>query len=216
VPPRPRVRFSSAAHGSFALDQPADVLDATRRAFVDLPWTWLQQVHGPTVVVVDGPGDRAGATADAAVTATPGAALAVYTADCAPVAFTSDTVVGIAHAGWRGLVGGVLQATVEAMRELGAQRIEAHLGPCIRSRCYEFGAADLEAATVRLGPNVVASTAWGTQALDLTAGVRAALAQAHVATLFDSGVCTACSPVHYSHRARADVARLAGVVWLEP
>jgi hypothetical protein len=140
----------------------------------------------------------------------------VYTADCAPVAFTSDSVVGIAHAGWRGLVGGVLQATVAAMRELGAQGIEAHLGPCIRSRCYEFGAADLEAATVRLGPNVVASTAWGTQAFDLTAGVRAALAQAHVAALVDTGVCTACSPVHYSHRGRADAARLAGVVWLEP
>ena len=216
MPPRPRVRFSSVADGSFALDQPEELLDATRRAFVDLPWTWLRQVHGATVVVVEGPGDRVGATADAAVTATPGAALAVYTADCAPVAFTSDGVVGIAHAGWRGLVGGVVQATVAAMRRLGAQHIEAHLGPCIRSRCYEFGAADLEAAAVQLGPSVVTTTAWGTQAFDMTAGVRAALAQAHVAEVTDTAVCTACSPEHFSHRARVDTGRLAGVVWLEP
>ena len=89
-------------------------------------------MHGARVVVVEGPGGAAGEAADAAVATSAGAALAVLTADCAPVALASpEGVLGVAHAGWRGLRAGVVEATVTTMRRLGATRIEAVLGPCV-------------------------------------------------------------------------------------
>ncbi len=129
------------------------------------------------------PGDGAGEAADAAVTDQPGAVLAVHTADCVPVLLADEEagVVGAAHAGWRGLLRGVLDATLDAMAGLGASvdAVTAHVGPHIRARCYEFGVDDLDAVVARLGPEVAATTAWGTPALDLGAAVRAALALGH-------------------------------------
>jgi purine-nucleoside/S-methyl-5'-thioadenosine phosphorylase / adenosine deaminase len=208
-------------------------VETRRRAVVDLPWTWLRQVHGDRVVHVTEPGGGAGQRADAAVTDRPGCALAVLTADCAPVALVSDDgVVGVAHAGWRGLVGGVLERTVEAMRacrpgDVRACRpgdasagepgdVRAVLGPCIRPGCYEFGADDLARVARRLGEAVRATTASGAPALDVPAAVRAALAQAGVVDVDDVGVCTACSPLHFSHRARGELGRQALVVWRAP
>src|SRR5690606_15998658 len=100
------------------------------------PWTWLRQCHGADVVVVEAPGDQAGARADGAVTAAVGAALVIRAADCAPIALLADEAVGIAHAGWRGLLAGVVERTVEALRGLGATRIEARIGPCISPAAY--------------------------------------------------------------------------------
>ena len=188
-------------------------VEARRRAVLDLPWTWLRQVHGDRVVVVTEPGGGAGQRADAAVTDRPGCALAILTADCAPVALVADGVVGVAHAGWRGLVGGVLERTVESMRVSGARDVRALLGPCIRPGCYEFGSDDLARVARRLGDGVRAKTASGAPALDVPAGVRAALAEVGVDDVDDVGVCTACSPVHFSHRARRELGRQALVVW---
>ena len=100
------------------------------------------QVHSPDVVVVDGPlSDRP--KADALVTATPGVALSVLTADCEPVLFADPEagVIGAAHAGWKGALDGVLEATVEAMVGLGATRgnIAAVIGPTISQQNYEVG-----------------------------------------------------------------------------
>jgi polyphenol oxidase len=216
LPGGARVRFTGRAEGdlSVAGGVAPEVLAERRRAVVDLPWTWLRQVHGGDVVVVDRPGAHAGAEADAAVTAVAGAALAVHTADCAPVALASpEGVLGAAHAGWRGLAAGVLEHTVAAMRDLGATDIVAVLGPCIRPGCYEFGAADLDAVVERLGPVVRGVTSTGRPALDVPAAVRAALAGAGVGDVRDTGVCTACSGDHHSHRARGDAGRQAMVVW---
>jgi YfiH family protein len=189
-------------------------VEARRRAVVDLPWTWLRQVHGDRVVVVSEPGGGAGERADAAVTDRPGCALAILTADCAPVALVAgDGVVGVAHAGWRGLVDGVLERTVERMRGVGAGEVRAVLGPCIRPGCYEFGPADLARVARRLGDVVRATTTSGAPALDVPAAVRAALARAGVSEVDDVGVCTACSPAHFSHRARRELGRQALVVW---
>ncbi len=107
----------------------------------------VTQIHGADVVVVDTPwlaGE--GPQADALVTSRPGIALGVITADCAPVLFADETagVVGAAHAGWRGAAAGVLEATLTAMRALGARRITAAIGPCIRQSSYEVG-VDLHA-----------------------------------------------------------------------
>jgi YfiH family protein len=207
-----QARWTGRAEGDLAEDGP--VGEGRRRAVVDLPWTVLRQVHGAEVVTVTEPGWSWRAPADGAAPAVPGAALAVLTADCAPVALASETgVIGVAHAGWRGLAAGVINSTVAAMRALGAGPIAAVLGPCIRTRCYEFGAEDLDAVVSATGPEVRGVDAAGRPALDLAAGVLAALERAGVTSIEDVGTCTACSSEHFSHRVRGDVARQAMVVW---
>jgi YfiH family protein len=105
----------------------------------------LFQVHGTEVAVLDGHAwpEDARPQADAIVTRRPGTAIGVVTADCAPVLFADAEagVIGAAHAGWRGAVAGVLEATIAAMERLGARRarIAAAIGPCIRQPSYEVG-----------------------------------------------------------------------------
>ena len=104
----------------------------------------VNQVHSADVVVITDP-DRINAAdqpdADALVTALPGVALSVLTADCQPVLFADAQagVIGAAHAGWKGALSGVLEATVDAMRGLGATQIRAVIGPSISQRAYEVG-----------------------------------------------------------------------------
>lgn len=100
----------------------------------------VRQVHGARVAhITDHAAPDAADEADAMVTAHPGVALGIVTADCAPVLFVDRRrrVVGAAHAGWRGACAGVLEATVAAMRDLGAAAIEAAIGPCIHQQSYE-------------------------------------------------------------------------------
>ena len=206
------VRATGRLQGDFAAG--AAGVAARRRAVLDLPWTVPHQVHGAGVVIVDEPGSGTGREADAVVTARPGLAIAVVTADCAPVAFASpEGIAGVAHAGWRGLEAGVLQATVDVMWGLGATAVSAVLGPCIHPECYQFGVADLDRVAGRLGPSVRGTDASGDPALDLPAAVAAALSERGVTLVADAGVCTGCSEAHWSWRARGDRARQALVVW---
>jgi YfiH family protein len=103
----------------------------------------LRQVHGAAVVEASAPWDAL-PEADAMVTRTPGVALGIITADCAPVLFQDAEagVIGAAHAGWKGALAGVLAATIAAMEALGAQRarITAAIGPCIAQASYEVRA----------------------------------------------------------------------------
>ncbi|GHE90022.1 laccase domain protein [Aliiroseovarius zhejiangensis] len=109
----------------------------------------VHQVHSPDVVHVDGPINSAKPQADALVTATPGLALTILTADCQPVLFADPKagVIGAAHAGWKGALDGVLEATIGAMVDLGAMRdnITAIIGPTISQRAYEVGPEFLDA-----------------------------------------------------------------------
>lgn len=102
----------------------------------------LKQVHGPVVITVQTPwAHGAGPQADALVSRQPDLALGIITADCAPVLFVGDNgAVGAAHAGWRGAVAGVLEATVQALQALGAKSVQAAIGPCIHQGSYEIGA----------------------------------------------------------------------------
>lgn len=129
-------------------DDPAKVAENRRRAALHLgaeparlvnPW----QVHSPDAVIVSGPFAGERPKADGIVTATPGLAIAVVTADCGPILF-SDTnagVIGAAHAGWKGAIGGVLENTIAVMETIGAKRqnIKAVLGPSISQANYEVG-----------------------------------------------------------------------------
>jgi hypothetical protein len=179
-----------------------------------MPWTWLHQVHGARVVVVERPGDCRGEEADAAVTTVPGAALAVLTADCAPVGLSSpEGVVAVAHAGWRGLMAGVLEAAIAAMRALGACEVQAALGPCIHPHAYRFSPTDLEFVVNRFGPAVQAVDCQGYPALDLPAAVRAALERSGASLAADAGTCTHCSGAHWSWRARRETSRQATIAF---
>jgi YfiH family protein len=110
----------------------------------------VHQIHSPDVVTVTAPlADRP--RADAMVTATPGLALAVLTADCQPVLFADAKagVIGAAHAGWKGARDGVMEATLDAMEALGARRgqVTAVIGPCISQTAYEVGQEFFESFT---------------------------------------------------------------------
>jgi len=109
----------------------------------------LHQFHSAQVITLDAPVNDARPKADAMVTATPGVALGILTADCQPVLFadTQAGVIGAAHAGWKGAIGGVLEATLDAMEALGAHRADtvAIVGPCISQRAYEVGPEFMDA-----------------------------------------------------------------------
>ncbi len=130
----------------FSADDPARVRENRARAAAALglpaaALLGLKQVHGAEVVTVTAPwAEGEGPAADALVTAQPGLALGIITADCAPVLLAADNgAVGAAHAGWRGAAAGVLEAAVTALRRLGARQIAAAIGPCIHQASYEVG-----------------------------------------------------------------------------
>ena len=137
--------YASLNGGQGSADQTDAVVENRTRILAHLgaqDLVSLHQVHSPDAVVVTGPIQER-PKADAMVTSTPGTALGILTADCTPVLFaeTDAGVIGAAHAGWKGALGGVLEATIDGMVGLGADRakIRAAIGPVISQRAYEVG-----------------------------------------------------------------------------
>jgi len=215
------VRFTGRAEGDLGPGSvdPIDIVERRRRAVLDRPWSWVRQVHRAGVVVVHEPGGASGTEADALVTTDTNAALAIFTADCAPIALVGGSggthVLAAAHAGWRGLMEGVVDAAVDAVRAHGASTIEAAIGPCIHVECYAFSPADLDGIASRFGPEVRGTTSDGQPALDVPAMVRSALGRAGVEVVYESDVCTGCSHDLFSHRARRERERQAMLIWSE-
>jgi polyphenol oxidase len=180
---------------------------------------WLDQVHGTGVQVVDGPMAAPLAGTDAVVTAEPGLALVIITADCVPVLLADPEagVVGAAHAGRTGAAGGIVRDTLAAMRRLGAEptRTEALLGPAICGRCYEVP-AELQAEVEAELPGSATTTRAGTTGLDLRAGLAAQLTTLGVPRVVVDPRCTFEDADLYSYRRDGVTGRQAGVVWLEP
>jgi len=147
-----RAKYHSLNVGFGSDDEPDNVAENRRRASVKMGTGHLNtvhQVHGNRVIRANEPWSPENAPqADAMVTDCPRLALGILTADCAPVLFCDpkSKIIGAAHAGWRGAVGGILQATIEAMIELGANRgtILAAVGPAIGVNSYEVSEAFLE------------------------------------------------------------------------
>lgn len=140
--------YASLNVGGGSRDERANLAANRARAMAafDLPGPALvtaYQVHSATAVAVAGPWPAEPPQADGLVTDTPGVALGILTADCAPILFADPDarVIGAAHAGWRGALNGVAEATVAAMESLGARRgrIRAAVGPCIGPASYEVG-----------------------------------------------------------------------------
>jgi purine-nucleoside/S-methyl-5'-thioadenosine phosphorylase / adenosine deaminase len=136
-------------------------------------------------------------------------------ADCAPVALVAGEAVAAVHVGWRGLLAGVVPTAVELARRRGGGPVRAVVGPCISATHYEFGARELDQLTRRLGPTISGRTADGTAALDLRAGVRAALDDAGVAEHTDVDLCTYASDAYFSHRRDGVTGRQALIITRE-
>jgi YfiH family protein len=224
--------------------QHAAVLENRRRLaqFLPAPPAWLAQVHGAEVAQVDHANMASllssPPTADAAVTREAGVVLGVRTADCLPVLFSdrAGTVVGAAHAGWRGLAGGVLEATLRAMRA-PPQEIVAWLGPAIGPRMFEVGrdvydafcAPEPEAATFfaphrddkRLAADRddkrLAADRDDKWLADLYGLARHRLGRAGVSAVAGGGHCTLTEADRFfSWRREKDAGRMATLIWLGP
>lgn len=186
------------------------------RALLPAEPVWLRQVHGTEVV--DAASASAGTAADASYTHEKNIICAVMAADCMPVLLADERgeVVGIAHAGWRGLCAGVIEATTAAMG-VPAGRILAWLGPAIGPGAYEVG-EEVRAAFVDRDARTAAafqSTRPGHWHLDLYAVARQRLAGCGVARVFGGGLCTASDPLRfYSWRRDRAGGRMAAAVWL--
>lgn len=221
VSPAPFDRFNLGLRSG---DDPALVLENRRilRQEFGLPGepAWVQQVHGAGVARFSVIPDAGAAelVADASVTGEKCLALAILTADCLPVLFCNEagTEVAAAHAGWRGLAGGVLEATVEAMQSKPSDLL-AWLGPAAGPKAYEVGD---EVRDAFLGGGRAAGIAFvatrpGHWLVDLYALARLRLAKAGVRRVFGGGACTISDPERfYSHRRDQRTGRMASLVWL--
>jgi len=180
---------------------------------------WLKQVHG--TAVVDAQWATAGVVADAAFAITPGAVCCVLVADCLPVLLATADGRGVAaaHAGWRGLAGGVIQNTVTALRTaLGdnSAPLLAYLGPAIGPSRFEVGPEVLDAMQQSLPDAASAFTdhAPGKLRADLFALARQALAQVGVTQVYGGGQCTMSDPARfYSFRYASPTGRQAALIW---
>ncbi|HEY8538030.1 MAG TPA: peptidoglycan editing factor PgeF [Steroidobacteraceae bacterium] len=178
---------------------------------------WLQQIHG-THVWTGGWADTP-PVADAAVTTKPGEICAILTADCLPVLFCADdgSAVGAAHAGWRGLAGGVLEATVAAMR-VASDRLLAWLGPAIEPEAFEVGPEVFDRFVARnsLHERAFQRNARGRWQADLYTLARIELESLGVNRIYGGGFATfADARRFYSYRRDKRTGRMGTMVWME-
>lgn len=196
------VAFTAPEDGDMR-SHPANRRRLSDRIGISADWAVVHQVHGSQAVRVTHPGP-AGA-ADALVTTRPGLPAAVFTADCLGVVLQASRAVGVAHAGWRGLAGGVLESTMDLMGEVGARPTRAHIGPAIGPCCFEVGDEVAE-----LFPHDNSTTAWGSPSVDL---VGAAIRRLDGLEVEVVDRCTACGGGP-SHRREGTDRRLAAIGWL--
>lgn len=214
--------FDSLNLGAHVGDSPGAVAENRRRLRegLHLPGepVWLEQVHGTRVADLDAPGEARSA-ADAVLTRRPGRVCAVQVADCMPVLFAARdaSVVAVAHAGWRGLAAGVLEATV-ARLGVAAGELIAWLGPAISARHFEVGS---EVRQAFLGSDPGASGAFvpnetGRWQCDLGALARRRLAALGVTEVSGGTWCTYAEPARFfSFRRDGRCGRMAALIWLE-
>lgn len=186
------------------------------------------QIHSPFAVVAVEPWAKGEAPqADAVVTSVPGLAIGIGTADCGPILFadTDAGVIGAAHAGWKGALGGVLDGTVQAMEKLGARRssITAALGPCLRQQSYEVGAefvAAFQSADAANTRFFIPGTADGKSMFDLGGYIVSRLLPLGLARVEDLGLDTYADEARFfsyrraTHRNEPDYGRLIAAIAL--
>lgn len=218
--------YESLNGGVGSGDSPAKVAENRARMANHLavaPENFLTcyQIHSPQVVVAETPWPASERPrADAIVTRAPGLAIGVSTADCGPVllADAEARVIGAAHAGWRGALTGVIEATVAAMEKLGARRahIAAAAGPMIRQPSYEVG-QDLVDRFIAVDPGTIRffkpAQRDGHSMFDLGGYIASRLRRADVGAIEDLGLCTYADPAQFysyrrsTHRGEPDYGR---------
>jgi YfiH family protein len=189
---------------------------AILRACLPADPAWVKQVHG--TAVIEAARATPEAEADGIVTQDTGTVCAVMTADCLPVLLSdrAGKSVGIAHAGWRGLAGGVVEKVVRGM-DVPPQELIAYIGPGIGARRYEVG-EDVHRAFVGADPAAATSFAPGqngTYLVDLYEIARQRLAAAGVAEVHGGEFCTATEERFFSFRRDQTTGRMASLIWLE-
>ena len=210
--------------GAHVGDDPAAVTTNRGRLAAGLPAPvrWLDQVHGTVVHDADAGDPELPPRADAAITTRSDIVLAVLTADCLPILLATDDggVIGIAHAGWRGLAAGVAEATVAAMRARAQapRRIVAWLGPAIGRAAFEVGS---EVRDAFCGIDPAAADAFergrhpGRWHADLVRLARQRLGRLDVGDVRGGGLCTfADSTRFWSHRRDGHGGRMASLIWI--
>ncbi|MEV4646506.1 peptidoglycan editing factor PgeF [Saccharopolyspora sp. NPDC049357] len=180
---------------------------------------WMEQIHGRTATIVDGPQPAAVEASDALVTAQPGLALVALTADCVPVLLGDPEagVISAVHAGRVGARVGVLPAALKSMREAGARldRVEALIGPAACGACYEVP-PEMQADVEEHLPGSACKTRKGTTGLDLRAGLFEQLAQIGIAKIGVDPRCTMETRELFSHRRdNGKTGRFASVIWMD-
>ena len=189
---------------------------AILRAALPAEPVWLKQVHG--IAVLDADSSIASTEADASVTRQASRVCAVLTADCLPVLFCDDqgSVVAAAHAGWRGLAGGMLEATVAAM-QVPADSVMAWLGPAIGAQAFEVG-DEVREAFVAVQPQASAAFVAqrrGKWLADIYALARLRLQGIGVTRIYGGGACTYSEAARfYSYRRDGATGRMASLIWL--
>jgi len=209
--------FDTLNLGDHVGDEPAAVAENRRRLQAGLGCepAWLRQVHGVDVVPAD---PALSPEADASWTERTGIACAILTADCLPVLFCdrAGTRVAAAHAGWRGLAGGVLESTLDALA-VAPQDVLVWLGPAIGPAAFEVG-PEVRAAFLERHPQ--AATAFGAShnpgrfMADLYRLARIRLAARGVEAIYGGGLCTFSDARFYSYRRSPRTGRFASLVWL--
>jgi YfiH family protein len=215
--------YESLNLGDHVGDVPAAVTENRRRlrqaAALPAEPLWLRQIHGTRVVDLDAGPPEGGA--DAAYTRRPGRICAILSADCLPVLLAAEGVVAAAHAGWRGLAAGVLEATVAAL-EVAPAALSAWIGPAIGVGHYEVGAEvrdalldGHDAAATASAMNAFATNTRGRYMADLAMLARQRLARAGIRRIHGGTYCTYGSPHYFSHRRDGRTGRQATLIWLQ-
>jgi YfiH family protein len=225
--------YASLNGGIGSGDDPAHVTENRRRMAEQMgvvPDRFLSvyQIHSPDAVVATGPWQyEARPRADAIVTATEGLAIGVTAADCGPILLVDPNarVIGAAHAGWKGALTGIVESTVAAMEQLGAERggIVAAIGPLIRQHSYEVGGEFVERFIEADAENAlffIPSSCENHAMFDLAGFIRMQLENAGVLMIDDIGLDTYSDERFYSyrrsvHRAEPDYGRHVHAIVLE-
>lgn len=205
--------FSGLNLATHVDDISEDVLKnrAELESHIGLPIQFLDQVHGNQVASIEKICEPP--IADAAFTRVKGIALAVMVADCVPILFTSNQVVGVAHVGRRGLVNGVIAQVAAALRHISPTNLTAYIGPHICPSCYEIS-PDLANEISQKFPEVIAQSRRGTPSIDMRSSIIRQL-QIEEIEPNDLSHCTYEDENLFSYRRDQKTGRNAGIVWFE-
>ena len=179
-------------------------------------WSFLTQVHGSKNIEVKENGSVLGLEGDALFTAQERKVLTIQVADCVPIALTSNCgAIALIHAGWKGLLNGVIENASETLQKEFPGDQLAVVGPHIGVCCYEYGRKDLDSFIEMFGTSVAGVTNSLADSLDLMAIVRVILEKRGIELAYKDGSCTSCDSKFWSYRSSGTQKRQSLFAWIE-